>query len=106
MRRRLTIVIVATVIGAVAVVGLGTLALTRIDARRRNADQLDDRARALAAVVAEVRPARAALTARALQRSLGVDEIQVTQIAKAPEWVGPAGQAELRAGQIVTDRQG
>jgi len=106
MRRRLTIVIVATVIGAVAVVGFGTLALTRLDARRRNADQLDQRARALAAVVAEVRPARAAFTARLLQSSLGVDEIQVVPIAKAPDWVGPAGKAELRAGQTVTDHQG
>jgi signal transduction histidine kinase len=106
MRRRLTIVIVATVIGAVAVVGFGTLALTRIDARHRNAQQLEHRARALAGVVAEVRPARAVLTARALQSSLGIDEVQVVQIAKAPAWVGPDGEAELRAGQVVTDRRG
>ncbi|HEY7068611.1 MAG TPA: HAMP domain-containing sensor histidine kinase [Acidimicrobiales bacterium] len=106
MRRRLTFAIVGMVVGAVAVVGLGTLALTRLDARHRAEDELGDRAAALADVLAEVRPVRAGVVARRLQASLGVDQVELASLSDPPAWLPPGGAARLRAGETVTVTDG
>ncbi len=106
MRRRLTLAIVGTVIGAVTVVGLGTLALTRLDARHRAEDELGVRAAALADVLAEVRPLRAAAVAGRLRASLGVERVELTPLAEPPAWLPPGGAARLRAGETVTATDG
>jgi two-component system sensor histidine kinase BaeS len=106
VRRRLLLAIVGTVIGAVAVVGLGTLALSRLDARRSAEDELGVRAGALADVLAEVRPARAGIVARRLEASLGVDDVDLASLDAPPDWLPPGGLARLRAGEIVTATRG
>ena len=67
MRRRLLATIAGAVAAAVAVVGLGTLVLTRLDARHRDEEDLSRRVTELAAVVAEVRPTRPRPRHRALR---------------------------------------
>jgi len=106
VRRRLTFAIVGMVIGAVTVVGLGTLALTRLDARHRAEDELGERAAALADVLAEVRPVRAGTVARRLQASLGVDQVELASLDEPPAWLPPGGAARLRAGETVTATDG
>jgi signal transduction histidine kinase len=98
--------IVGTVIGAVTVVGLGTLALTRLDARQRAEDELGVRAAALADVLAEVRPVRAGIVARRLQASLGVDRVELTSLGEPPPWLPHGGAARLQAGETVTATDG
>jgi len=98
--------IVGTVIGAVTVVGLGTLALTRLDARHRAEDELGVRAAALADVLAEVRPVRAGTVARRLQASLGVDRVELAPLDEPPAWLPPGGADRLRAGETVTATDG
>jgi len=98
--------IVGTVIGAVTVVGLGTLALTRLDARHRAEDELGERAAALADVLAEVRPVRAGIVARRLQASLGVDRVELASLDEPPAWLPPDGAARLQAGETVTATDG
>jgi two-component system sensor histidine kinase BaeS len=98
--------IVGTVIGAVTVVGLGTLALTRLDARHRAEDELGVRAAALADVLAEVRPVRAGIVARRLQPSLGVDRVELAPLDASPAWLPPGGAARLQAGETVTASDG
>ena len=105
MRRRLTIAIVATVIGAVAIVGLGTLALTRIDARHRHADQLGLQAEALGGVLAGT-PNAAPRQARRFGPALGIDRVTVVRLDALPAWLGPAGGRQLRAGMTVTATRG
>jgi HAMP domain-containing protein len=98
--------IVGMVIGAVTVVGLGTLALTRLDARHRAEEELGERAAALADVLAEVRPVRAGIVARRLQASLGVDQVELASLDEPPAWLPPGGAARLRAGETVTATDG
>jgi two-component system sensor histidine kinase BaeS len=88
------------------VVGLGTLALSRIDARRSAEAELGARAGALADVLAEVRPVRAGPVARRLGASLGVDEIDLTSLDSPPAWLPPGGAERLRAGETVTATRG
>jgi two-component system sensor histidine kinase BaeS len=106
MRRRLLLAIVGTVIGAVAVVGLGTLALSRLDARRSAEHELGVRARALADVLAEVRPARAGPVARRLGASLGVDDVDLASVDDPPDWLPPDGVERLQHGETVTATRG
>ncbi len=87
-------------------VGLGTLALTRLDARRTAEHELGVRAGALADVLAEVRPARAGIVARRLEASLGVDDVALASLDAPPDWLPPGGVARLRAGQTVTATRG
>jgi two-component system sensor histidine kinase BaeS len=108
MRRRLTLVIVATVIGAVLVTGLGTLALTRITARHRNQDDLGDRAQALATLLSEVGPERAPIVARRRGPSLGLERLSVIPLGgdAVPSWLSPALEERLSNGATVTARRG
>jgi two-component system, OmpR family, sensor kinase len=106
VRRRLTIAILATVVGSVALVGLGTLVLTRIDTRHRNQDELGRRAEALADVLGEVRPARAPLVARRLEATLGVDQVALVRLDAPPDWLDDGDVARLEAGDTVTARRG
>ena len=105
MRRRLTLAIVATVIGAVTIVGLGTLALTRIDARSRHADSLGLQAEALAGVLANS-PNAAPRMARRFGPALGIDRVSVVRLEQLPDWLGPDGARRLDAGLTVTARRG
>src|SRR5262245_33336841 len=106
MRRRLLLAIVGTVIGAVTVVGLGTLALSRLDARRSAEHELGVRAGSFADVLAEVRPVRAGAVARRLGASLGVDQVDLTSLDSPPDWLPPGGAERLRAGETVTATRG
>jgi signal transduction histidine kinase len=105
MRRRLTLAIVATVIGAVTIVGLGTLALTRIDARSRHADELGLQAEALGGVLANS-PNAAPRQARRFGPALGIDRVSVVRLSQLPDWLGPDGARRLDAGLTVTARRG
>ena len=106
MRRASMLAIVGTVIGAVTVVGLGTLALTRLDARHRDEDELAGRAAALAEVLAEVRPVRAGWSPGGSEASLGVDGSSSASLDEPPAWLRPGGAARLRAGETVTATDG
>ena len=106
MRRRLVVAIVGAVIASVAVVGAGTLALTRIDARQRGEGALADQAQALAEVLAEVRPARVGAVARSLEESLGVDDVRLFSLDTPPAWLAAGDNRELRAGDRVSARRG
>ncbi len=106
MRRRLVVAIVGAVIASVAVVGAGTLALTRIDARQRGEGALADQAQALAEVLAEVRPARVGAVARSLEESLGVDDVRLFSLDTPPAWLAAGDTRELRAGDRVSARRG
>ncbi len=105
MRRRLVVAIVGAVAAAVVVVGAGTLALTRIDARQRSEGGLADQARALAEVLGDVRRARAPVVAGRLEGSLGVDDVEVFLLdSPAPELTSEE-VARLRAGETVSFRR-
>jgi signal transduction histidine kinase len=105
MRRRLVVAIVGAVAAAVVVVGAGTLALTRIDARQSSEGALADQAQALAEVLGDVRRARAPVVGGRLEASLGVDDIEVFPLdAPAPELNADA-VARLRAGETVSFRR-
>jgi two-component system, OmpR family, sensor kinase len=105
MRRRLVVAIVGAVAAAVVVVGAGTLALTRIDARQSSEGALADQAQALAEVLGDVRRARAPVVAGRLEASLGVDDVEVFPLdAPAPELNADA-VARLRAGETVSFRR-
>jgi two-component system, OmpR family, sensor kinase len=106
MRRRLVVAIVGAVVASVTVVGAGTLALIRIDARQRSEAALADQAEALAAVLADVRPARAAAVARRLEESLGVDDARLFSLDTPPSWLAADDAGRLRAGTGVSARRG
>ena len=106
MRRRLLVAITGAVAAAVAVVGLGTLILTRIDTRHRDEEELSRRVTELAAVVAEVRPARAGPVAERLAPALAVDSVDVVPLAVPPAWLAPDDARRLRAGETVSTRHG
>jgi len=106
VRRRLVVAIVGAVVAAVVVVGLGTLALTRIDARRSAERDLRQRADELAAVLAEVRPARARPVAQRFEAALGVDAVRLFPLGAPPGWLPDDDAARLRAGQVVSARRG
>jgi two-component system sensor histidine kinase BaeS len=105
VRRRLLVAITGAVAVAVAVVGLGTLLLTRIDARHRDEDELSRRTAELAAVVAEVRPVRAAAVAARLAPALDVESVELVSLEAAPGWLSDADLDRLRAGGTVSDRR-
>ncbi len=71
MRRRLTIAIIATAVTAVAMAGLGTILLSRIEARRITEDRLRTDSAQLAKGVAEAVQQGAALSRRADEPNLG-----------------------------------
>lgn len=104
MRRRLVLAIAGAVAAAVAVVGLGTLALTRIDARHRNEEDLGRRLGELAQVVGDVRPVRAEPVTQRLEGTLDVDQVTVVELDDPPEILGPEEVERLRAGDTVTRR--
>jgi two-component system, OmpR family, sensor kinase len=106
VRRRLLVAIAGAVATAVAVVGLGTLLLTRLDMRHRDEEDLARRTTELAALVAEVRPARAEAVATLLAPALDADDVDLVDIGAAPRWLGEGDRARLRAGETVSDRRG
>ncbi|HZM31554.1 MAG TPA: HAMP domain-containing sensor histidine kinase [Acidimicrobiales bacterium] len=106
MRRRLLVAIAGAVAAAVAVVGLGTLLLTRLDMRHRDEEDMARRTTELAAVVAEVRPVRAEAAADLLAPALDADEVDLVDIDAAPRWLGEADRARLQTGESVSDRRG
>jgi two-component system, OmpR family, sensor kinase len=106
MRRRLVLAISGAVAAAVAIVGLGTLTLTRIDARARNEDDLVQRVTALAAVVAEVRPIRAATVAARLEPAIDADTVEVVALDVTPAGLTAADADQLRSGENVSGRDG
>ena len=105
MRRRLVVAIVGAVAAAVVVVGAGTLALTRIDARQRSEGALGEQARALAEVLGDVRRVRAPAVARRLEGSLGVDDVELFQLDDPPPELDAGAVAALRAGDAVSFRE-
>jgi two-component system OmpR family sensor kinase len=105
MRRRLVVAIVGAVAAAVVVVGAGTLALTRIDARQGSERALADQAQALAEVLGDVRRARAPVVAGRLEGSLGVDDVEVFPLATPPPEMTAGDVARLREGATVSFRR-
>ncbi|MGH9116820.1 MAG: sensor histidine kinase [Acidimicrobiales bacterium] len=106
MHRRLVIAIAGAVAAAVAVVGVGTLVLTRVDARQRTQDELGRQIVGLAAVLGEVAPSRAASLARTLEPTLDVDSVAVSPIGGPLPLVSPDDVERVRSGEVVTGRQG
>jgi signal transduction histidine kinase len=106
MRRRLVVVITGAVAAAVVVVGLGTLVLTRIDARHRNEDDLARRLGELAVVVGDLRPARAEPVTRRLEPVLDVDHVEVVGLDDPPDVLRAEAVARLRTGDTVSSRDG
>jgi two-component system, OmpR family, sensor kinase len=105
VRRRLVVAIVGAVAAAVVVVGAGTLALTRIDARQGSERALADQAQALAEVLGDVRRARAPVVAGRLEGSLGVDDVEVFPLATPPPEMTAGDVARLREGATVSFRR-
>jgi len=105
MRRRLVVAIVGAVVAGVTVVGAGTLALTRFDARQRSESALTDQAEALAEVLADVQPARAPAVARRLEGALGVDDVRLFSLDTPPAWLAAGDAARLRDGASVSSRR-
>lgn len=105
MRRRLVVAIVGAVVAGVTVVGAGTLALTRFDARQRSEGALVDQAEALAEVLADVQPARAPAVARRLEGALGVDDVRLFSLDTPPAWLAAGDAARLRDGASVSSRR-
>ena len=97
--------IAGAVAAAVAVVGLGTLFLTRLDARHRDEEELARRVAELAAVVAEVRPVRQEAVADRLAPALDVDSVDLVSLDAPPRWVDDGELDRLRAGETVSTRQ-
>lgn len=106
MRRRLVAAIVGVLVAGVAVVGLGTLVLTRIDTRHQDEGELAAQATSLGEALADVQPARAKPLAQRFEAALGVDGVFVVPLASPPGWLRPADAARLRAGQPVAGRDG
>jgi signal transduction histidine kinase len=104
MRRRLVVTITIAVAAAVAVVGLGTLVLTRVDARSRNEEDLARRLGELSVVVGDLRPARVRPVTRRLEGALDVDSVAVVGLDDPPAVLGPDEVARLRAGEEVSHR--
>ena len=98
--------IAGAVAAAVVVVGVGTLVLTRIDARRESEAELSRRTGELAAVVAEVRPERAGPVARRLGPALDADAVLLFTLVDPPEWLEPDDVERVRAGSTVSTQRG
>ncbi|HEC08595.1 MAG TPA: HAMP domain-containing protein [Acidimicrobiales bacterium] len=89
MRRRITVAIIATAVAAIVLAGLGTILLSRIEARRITEDRLRTDSAQLAMGVAEAVEQGAALSRRvdepnigrgvlrAVSSALGFDEIEI-----------------------------
>jgi two-component system OmpR family sensor kinase len=106
MRRRLVVAMVGALVAGVVVVGLGTLVLTRIDSRHRDEDELAAQATSLGETLAEVLPGRAQPLAARFEAALGVDHVSIVLLDDPPAWLEPADAARLRAGGLVTARDG
>jgi two-component system, OmpR family, sensor kinase len=106
MRRRLVLTIAGAMTAAVIVVGVGTLVLTSIDARREHQRELERRVVELADVVDEVGPGRAERVTRRLQPALDVDTLGVIRLDLSNPLLSDDDMARLRAGETVAGRQG
>jgi signal transduction histidine kinase len=106
MRRRLVVAMVGAVAAAVAVVGLGTLALTRLDARHRNEEDLARRLEELAIVVGDLRPGRAGPVSQRMEGALDVDSVEVVRLDDVPPPFAADDVARLRSGEPVSTRDG
>jgi two-component system sensor histidine kinase BaeS len=106
MRRRLVLTIAGVMTAAVVIVGLGTLALTAIDARREHQRELEHRVVEMADVVDAVGPVRAERVTRRLQPALDVDTISIIRLDLSNPLLSEQDMARLRAGGTVSGRHG
>jgi two-component system sensor histidine kinase BaeS len=106
MRRRLVVVIAGAVAAAVVVVGIGTLVLTTIDARRQNQQDLEDRIVEMADVLSLTGTPRAERVTRRLQPALGVDTIGLIRLDLSSPLLSDDEMARLRTGEAVSGRHG
>jgi len=106
VRRRLVFTIAAAIAAAVAVVGVGTLVLTTVDSRHRDEEELTSQLTALAAVVAELRPARAQPVTERLEPTLSVDSLGLVVLDQGSALLSEADIASLREGTPVSRRDG
>lgn len=106
MRRRLVIAIAGAVAAGVIIVGLGTLALTAVDARRRIQADLARQVGELAVVFAEVPPLRVAPLAGRLEGALDVTEAAAAPLETVAAMFGPDAAARLLSGETVSERSG
>lgn len=108
MQRRLTLAIVGAVVTTIVLVGVGTLVLARLDARRSTEDDLARHIEELAAVVGELSPQRAGPATRRLEPALDVDDVRIVPLAAdtAPAPLTDDEVARLLAGEDVSGRRG
>ena len=106
MRRRLVLTIAGVMTAAVVIVGLGTLALTAIDARREHQRELEHRVVEMADVVDAVGPVRAERVTRRLQPALDVDTISIIRLDLSNPLLSEQDIAQLRSGETVSGRNG
>jgi len=106
VQRRLVLAIAGAVAAAVTVVGVGTLALATLATRHRDQDELARRLEGLSSVLVEVRPARVQTLARRLEPTLDADTVQVVRLDAPPGLLDAAQVERLRAGRIVSGRDG
>ena len=106
MRRRLVISIVGVVVAAVAVVGIGTLILTMLDARQRNEDELAREVNGLAAIFNDIQPGRAVPSTNRLGPALDMDSLRVVPLDPVQYPLRESDIAELRSSGSVARRSG
>jgi two-component system sensor histidine kinase BaeS len=107
VRRRLVVTIAGVIAAAVAVVGLGTLALTYLDARHRDEEELAARLDELAALMVDLRPNQVGPLSRRIGPSLGVDTLSLERIDQgATPLLSDADIARLAAGDSIGRREG
>jgi len=107
VRRRLVVTIAGAIAAAVAVVGLGTLALTYLDARNRDEKDLTHRLDELAALMVEIQPDRVGPLARRIGPSMGVDTLSLERIDQGTTpLLSDDDIAHLAAGESIGRREG
>lgn len=106
MRRRLVVTISGAIAAAVAVVGLGTLALTFLDERHRDEEDLSARLDELAGFMVELRPEQVGPVTRRIGPAMGVDTLSVERLDRTPPLLGDEDVDRLRAGETVGRREG
>ena len=106
MRRRLVVIIAGAIAAAVAVVGLGTLGLTYLDARHRDEKDLAVRLDELAVLMVDIRPEQVGPLARRIGPSLGVDTLSLERLDGPTPLLTEDDIARLQAGEAIGRREG